>query len=45
MTDIRDSRNWAFETRQLHIGHEQPDPANEERAVPIYENTSKVFQN
>ncbi|MCI8549539.1 MAG: O-acetylhomoserine aminocarboxypropyltransferase/cysteine synthase [Lachnospiraceae bacterium] len=45
MTDIRDSRNWAFETRQLHIGQEQPDPATDARAVPIYATTSYVFHN
>ena len=45
MTDIRDSRNWGFETRQLHIGQEQADPATDARAVPIYASTSYVFHN
>ena len=31
MTDIRDSKNWSFETRQLHIGQEQADPATDSR--------------
>lgn len=43
MTDIRDSRNWGFETRQLHIGQEQADPVTDARAVPIYASTSYVF--
>ncbi len=41
--DIRDTKNWAFETRQLHIGQEQADPATDARAVPIYASTSYVF--
>ncbi len=45
MADIRDSKNWSFETRQLHIGQEQPDPATDARAVPIYASTSYVFHN
>ncbi len=43
MADIRDSKNWGFETRQLHIGQEQADPATDARAVPIYATTSYVF--
>lgn len=43
MADIRDSRNWAFETRQLHIGQEKADPVTDARAVPIYATTSYVF--
>lgn len=43
--NIRDSKNWAFETRQLHIGQEQADPATDARAVPIYASTSYVFHN
>ena len=43
MTDIRNSQNWNFETKQLHIGQEQPDPATGARAVPIYASTSFVF--
>ena len=45
MTDIRDSRNWGFETRQLHIGQEEADSATDARAVPIYASTSYVFHN
>ena len=43
MSDIRNSANWAFETKQLHIGQEAADPATDARAVPIYASTSFVF--
>ena len=43
MADIRDSKNWGFETRQLHIGQELADPVTDARAVPIYATTSYVF--
>ena len=43
MTDIRDPRNWSIETKQLHIGQEQADPATDARAVPIYATASYVF--
>lgn len=43
MTDIRDSKNWSFETKQIHIGQEQPDPATGARAVPIYASAAFVF--
>ena len=43
--NIKDSKNWAFETRQLHIGQEQADPVTDARAVPIYASTSYVFHN
>ena len=33
-----------FETLQLHVGQEQPDPATDARAVPIYATTSYVFK-
>ncbi|MDR1324574.1 MAG: O-acetylhomoserine aminocarboxypropyltransferase/cysteine synthase [Treponema sp.] len=36
---------WAFETKQLHIGQEEADPASDARAVPIYQTTSYVFHN
>ena len=45
MSDIRSSANWAFETKQLHIGQEQADPTTDARAVPIYASTSFVFHN
>ena len=45
MADIKDSKNWGFETRQLHIGQEQADPVTDARAVPIYASTSYVFHN
>ncbi|MDD6191133.1 MAG: O-acetylhomoserine aminocarboxypropyltransferase/cysteine synthase [Firmicutes bacterium] len=36
---------YRFETLQLHVGQEQPDPASDARAVPIYATTSYVFHN
>ena len=36
---------YRFETKQLHVGQEQPDPATDSRAVPIYQTTSYVFRN
>ncbi len=39
------SRKYKFETIQLHAGQEQPDPASDARAVPIYQTTSYVFKN
>ncbi|MBO6204007.1 MAG: O-acetylhomoserine aminocarboxypropyltransferase/cysteine synthase [Selenomonas sp.] len=36
---------YKFETLQLHVGQEQPDPASDARAVPIYQTTSYVFRN
>ncbi len=37
--------NYKFETLQLHVGQENPDPASDARAVPIYATTSYVFHN
>ena len=37
------SKNYKFETLQLHVGQEKPDPATDSRAVPIYATTSYVF--
>ena len=37
--------HYKFETLQLHVGQEQPDPATDARAVPIYATTSYVFRN
>ena len=37
--------NYHFETLQLHVGQETPDPATDARAVPIYATTSYVFHN
>ena len=45
MSDIRNTANWSFETKQLHIGQEQADPVTDARAVPIYASTSFVFHN
>lgn len=39
------SHKFHFETLQLHVGQEQPDPATDARAVPIYQTTSYVFKN
>lgn len=36
---------YRFETLQLHVGQEEPDPATDSRAVPIYQTTSYVFRN
>lgn len=38
-------RNLKFETLQLHVGQEQPDPVTDARAVPIYQTSSYVFHN
>lgn len=37
--------SYKFETLQLHVGQETPDPATDSRAVPIYQTTSYVFRN
>ena len=42
---MNENRNYKFETLQLHVGQEQPDPATDARAVPIYQTTSYVFKN
>lgn len=41
----RTERNFKFETLQLHVGQEQPDPVTDARAVPIYQSSSYVFRN
>ena len=45
MAKITDTSKWGFETKQLHIGQEEADPASDARAVPIYQTTSYVFKN
>lgn len=45
MANIKNTENWGFETKQLHIGQEQADAATGARAVPIYQTTSYVFDN
>ena len=45
MSDIKNYANWSFETKQLHIGQEQADPATDARAVPIYATAAYVFHN
>ena len=42
---MANNNNYKFETLQLHVGQEQPDPASDARAVPIYATTSYVFHN
>ena len=42
---MSENKNYRFETLQLHVGQEQPDPASDARAVPIYATTSYVFKN
>ena len=37
-------KTYKFETLQLHVGQEKPDPATDSRAVPIYATTSYVFK-
>ena len=39
------TKNYHFETLQVHVGQSQPDPATDARAVPIYQTTSYVFRN
>ena len=39
------NKKYRFETLQLHVGQEQPDPVTDSRAVPIYQTTSYVFRN
>ena len=41
----REQRNLKFETLQLHVGQESPDPVTDARAVPIYQTSSYVFRN
>ena len=42
---MSEQRKYKFETLQLHVGQESPDPATDSRAVPIYQTTSYVFRN
>lgn len=41
----RENRKLEFETLQLHVGQETPDPVTDARAVPIYQTSSYVFRN
>ena len=43
--NTRAERNLKFETLQLHVGQENPDPVTDARAVPIYQTSSYVFRN
>ncbi len=42
---MTEKRKYKFETLQLHVGQETPDPVTDSRAVPIYQTTSYVFHN
>ena len=44
MSDLKE-RKLRFETKQLHVGQESPDPVTDARAVPIYQTSSYVFRN
>jgi O-acetylhomoserine (thiol)-lyase len=41
----RENRNFRFETLQLHVGQETPDPATDSRVTPIYQTATYVFDN
>jgi O-acetylhomoserine (thiol)-lyase len=41
---IMSNENYKFETLQIHVGQEKPDPATDARAVPIYQTSSYVFK-
>ena len=43
-SDMMTGQNYKFETMQVHAGQEEPDPATDSRAVPIYMTTSYVFK-
>ena len=43
MSETNAEHPYHFETLQLHVGQERPDPASDARAVPIYQTTSYVF--
>lgn len=44
-TENNMSKNYKFETLQVHVGQETPDSATDARAVPIYQTSSYVFEN
>jgi O-acetylhomoserine (thiol)-lyase len=44
MSNVKNTAEWGFETKQLHIGQEEADPATGARAVPVYQTTSYVFR-
>ena len=43
-TNQKNERHFKFETLQLHVGQEHPDPVTDARAVPIYQTSSYVFR-
>ena len=45
MSNIRDSKTWKFETKQVLVGQEKADSATDARGVPIYATSSYVFHN
>lgn len=44
MSNVENNKKYRFETLQIHVGQESPDPATDARAVPIYATTSYVFK-
>ncbi len=44
MSETKNERHFKFETLQLHVGQEHPDPVTDARAVPIYQTSSYVFR-
>lgn len=45
MSNVKEPKNWSFETKQIHVGQENADPATDARAVPIYASAAYVFHN
>lgn len=43
--NTKNTQEWGFETKQLHVGQEEADPVTNSRAVPIYQTASYVFKN
>ena len=44
MADIKNSKNWAFETRQLHIGQEQADPVTGKSCSDLRDHILRIPQ-
>lgn len=45
MAKIKSTEKWRFETKQVHVGQEDPDPTTGARVVPIYQTAAYVFEN
>ena len=43
MAEIKNTANWAFETKQLHIGQEQADPVTDSRAASYFFSHARAF--